>query len=341
MTTTTPSAPDPSNRYAVMRDWNGVRFDGSQAGHVESYFMKLNDPEERHALWLKATILKKHGTNPVAEAWAIAFERNKPPVGVKREIPFEAASFAADRFEVTVADLHMQRGQTAGSIEHLGRRIEWDLKFTTEAAALVPFPHLKMYEGKLPSSKLVTPHPDSRFSGSFAVDGERTTVESWRGMQGHNWGRGHAELYAWAHCNQWHETDDLVVEGLTGRVRVGPLLAPPLTLMCVRHRGVRFDLNAAKALLKNRGEITPRSWRFRAQGPRASVEGEFFAATDDFGGLYYENPDGAMTHCLNSKIAEGRLRLELAGRAPLIVTTRSAALEIGTRDPSHGVRMLI
>ena len=46
-----------------------------------------------------------------------------------------------------------------------------------------------------------------------------------------------------------------------------------------------------------------------------------------------------MTYCLNSKIAHGSLRLELPGRAPLVAHTRAAALEIGTRDPNHGVAM--
>jgi len=47
-----------------------------------------------------------------------------------------------------------------------------------------------------------------------------------------------------------------------------------------------------------------------------------------------------MTYCLNSKIAHGSLRLEVADSAPLVAHTRAAALEIGTRDPNHGVAML-
>lgn len=322
-------------------DWNAVRYRDKRRGHVESYFLKLNDPSEKRALWLKATVLAPLRGKIVAEAWAIAFERGVHPVGVKRVVPWSEASFSESQLEVRVADLSLERGATRGSIEHDGRRLEWELKFSTDAAALVPFPTMRMYEGGFPKSKFVSPHPDSRFSGYYAVDGERVDVDGWRGMQGHNWGKGHAESYAWVHCNQWHETDELVFEAATGRVRVGPVLVPPITILCVRHRGVRYDLNGTLDLVRNRGTLTPRSYRFRGQGARARVEGEMFAATDDFGGLYYENPDGAMTYCLNSKIAEGRLRLELDGRAPLDVTTRSAALEIGTRDAGHGVRMLV
>ena len=70
------------------------------------------------------------------------------------------------------------------------------------------------------------------------------------------------------------------------------------------------------------------------------MRGELSATTDDMVGLYYENPDGDMTYCLNSKIARAWLRLEPASGPPLEVTSRAAALEIGTKDPKHGVRML-
>ena len=46
----------------MMADYNAVRFDPSTTagrGHVESYFIKLNDAEGRHALWLKGTILAR------------------------------------------------------------------------------------------------------------------------------------------------------------------------------------------------------------------------------------------------------------------------------------------
>jgi hypothetical protein len=325
-----------------MRDWNAVRFDPSgKRGHVESYFLKLNDPEGRRALWLKATILAAQGRPPVAETWAIAFDREGEHVAAKQVVPFEDASFSPDGFDVKVAGVHFERGRVAGAVESAGRQIEWALDFETDVAPLVQFPSLKMYETALPSSKFVTPYPSTRFSGHYHVDGKEVPVDGWRGMQGHNWGKNHAEKYAWGHCNQWLEGEDLMLEGVTARVKMGPVLVPPLTLLFVWHRGVRYEFNDTRSLLLSaRGEMTHRSWAFSAKGPLAKLEGELHAETEDFVGLYYENPNGEMTYCLNSKIARGRIRLEVKGRAPLVLTTRSAALEIGTKDPRHGVRML-
>jgi hypothetical protein len=66
-----------------------------------------------------------------------------------------------------------------------------------------------------------------------------------------------------------------------------------------------------------------------------------WAETDDFVGLFYPNPDGVMLHCLNSKIAHAEVTLRIAGRAPRTLRSTRAALEIGTTDPRHGVRMYV
>jgi hypothetical protein len=326
-----------------IRDWNAVRFDPvGRGGHVESYFLKLNDPEGRRALWLKATILARLGdAAPVAEAWAIAFDRAGENAGAKQVLPFERARFSRDHLDVRVADLAISPGKIEGSVASGGRRIEVALAFTTTSAPLILFPSLRMYEGPLPSTKLVSPTPDARFTGWYSVDGERVLVEGWRGMQGHNWGKRHAERYAWAHCNQWENDEDLILEGATARVKVGPLLAPPLTVICVWRRGVRYAFNQPLALLRSRGVIGQRTWTFHAESRLARVEGELTAEARDIVGLHYENPDGAMTYCLNSKIAAGRLRLDVKGRPSFTAETRAAALEIGTKDPAHGIAMLL
>jgi hypothetical protein len=160
-------------------------------------------------------------------------------------------------------------------------------------------------------------------------------------MQGHNWGPRHTHAYGWVHCNVWDDAADLVLEAIVARVKVGPLLSPPIALAIAQHAGVRHAFVLPGSLFRARGRFTPRRFELRAASATARIEGRFSAATDDFVGLHYENPDGAMTYCLNSKIARGEVRLEVAGRPPIEAHTRAAALEIGTRDPDHGVKMLL
>ena len=316
-------------------------------GHVESYFLKLNDPSGRRALWIKATILVREGGTPrVAEAWAIAFDREGRHRAAKETVPLARARFDASRLDVEVAGVTLGERRAHGEVKSGDTRIAFDLVFDTperSGAPLVPFPTERMYETPLPSSKTVSPYPHARFRGSYEVDGAKVEVDGWAGMQGHNWGARHAELYAWGHCNQWDGEDDLVLEGFTGRVKIGPVLAPPLTIVCVRHRGISYDFNGPLVLVRARGEIGRHRWSFSAKNALGAVSGELWAETDDFVGLAYENPNGEQTYCLNSKIARGRIRLSIRGRRGNVdveAMTRAAALEIGTKDANHGVVML-
>ena len=323
-----------------MTDWNATRFDpGSALGHVESHFLKLNDESGERALWLKATILHKLGEPAVAEAWAVAFDRELGHVAAKQVVPWESAAFSREELAIRVADVEIAPARAQGVVAADGARIAWSLAFAGDAAPFALLPQ-RLYADGTGNAKIVSPHPDLRFSGHYRVGDRRVEVDGWRGMQGHNWGQRHTHAYGWVHCNVWAGADDLVLEGITARVKLGPLLSPPITLVIAVQAGERHYFTLPGSLLRARGRIAPRSWEFRAANANARIEGSFSADTADFVGLHYENPDGAMTYCLNSKIARGHVRLEVAGRPALEAHTRAAALEIGTRDPDHGVKML-
>jgi len=326
-------------------DWNAIRYDSEQPrGHVESYFVKANDAEGRRALWLKATITASvtRPAHAMAEAWAVAFDRQAGHVAVKESLPLASARFSEEGLAVEVGSfLRFAPGGSHGDIERGEHRISWNLKWQRHGDALVHFPRPGMYTSAFPKSKLVSPYPDLTLDGTITVDGEAWDIQTWQGMQGHNWGRSHADHYAWGHCNQWDQDSDTLVEAVSARVRTGPILTPLITLVCVRHEGREYRLTGPRHLIRNRGELHPRRWFFGARDRNVAIEGDLSAQTDDFVGLYYPNPDGKMTYCLNTKIAHGRIRIEQPGSSPVDLTTRAAALELGTHDAHHGVKMYV
>jgi len=324
---------------------DGVRFDASsRRDHVESYFLKINDPSGARALWVKATILLARGKEPIAERWAIAFERGAPAVAAKSTIAFEDARFADDAIDIALDGLELTR-------THARARptddIAFDLLIEDRSAPFVFYPYARMYEGTFPSSKFTSPMPNLRARGTVRMGDRAWNIDGWRGLLGHNWGRKHALAYAWGHCNVWdgdHADDasrDVVFEGLSARVRVGPLTTPTTTLVALRIGESTHMITHVSELLRNRGGMTYRRWRFSARDQSVSVRGELFAETDDMVGLHYENPDGAMTYCLNSKLARARLEIDERGKKTRVLESRAAALEIGTRDPNHGVAMVL
>lgn len=338
----------------VPPDLLDLRYRGG--GHVESWFLKANEPGGRRAIWLKATVFARPSSAdrahapvpPVAEAWAIAFDRERGHVATKTTVPFSTARFAKGTLDVEVDGCELSLGRARGAIASGSRRIGWDLEVGPERASpILHLPSVSLYEGAFPSTKLLSPLADARVQGALTVDRgdgsapEAWNVEQWPAMIGHNWGRAHARLYAWVHCNAWDDAEDLAFEAVSARVRMGPVLSPMATGVYVRYRGKSWDLNAGELFGKNRGSISLRRWEATARGQGLKVHADLAAETDDFVGLHYPNPSGAMTYCLNTKIARARVELELPGMGKVVATSRAAALEIGTRDRQHGVRMYV
>ena len=330
----------------------GVRYRArAPHGHVESYFLKANDLEGRRALWLKATIYApdRDPSRAVAEAWAIAFDRDGRHVAVKTGVPFAGARFSRDDLDAEVDGSTFTRSRWKGSVGTADRSVAWDLAVSKAAEPLVHFPLRSMYDTPFPSSKIVSLVPDALADGEVHVNGERWRVAGWPMTIGHNWGRRHAPRYAWAHCNAWEgadldpEGERTVFEGFSAKIALGPVRSPASTFLFVR-QGPGARWLARRAYLGLGGveqETTLRRWRFRSTHGKTRIEGELWAETDDFVGLYYSNPDGTMTYCLNSKLAKAELLVKVAGRSERLYRSSAAALEIATTDPDHGVKMYV
>ncbi len=347
---------------------NALRFFREPAartgGHVESHFLKANSPDGVRALWIKHTLLAPVGRPEaaVAEVWAIAFaDRGRRKCAEKRTFALAEASHTDAPFALRLPCAELGHGQASGTLGDGADALAWSLRFAPPLCGFRPFPFERMYSGGFPRSKSLTPAPDLRVHGSFQAFGERWAVEGWRGAQGHNWGRSHAHAYAWVHANAWQDEDDppgsptrkgVWFEALSGRVRLGAIVTPWLSVAGLALEGqlLRFDglralasrqvrVEARGSSARERGVVESRSYSFELVRAGARLRAEFCAEADQFAGLRYVDPDGRALACLNSKLARGRLTLSQGGRIRRF-RSEQAALELGTRGDDHGVPIL-
>jgi hypothetical protein len=325
-----------------MTDWNARRWSSAES-LVEAWFFKAVAPDAERAFWLRALVLT--GADARAEAWAIAFDhraRGRRHLALKHRLPLDRATFGPSGLAIDWAlpsgeGMHVEEGALHGLVAHGEQRIRFALRFDGEARPFLPLPSERLYDARAWRSKSATPYPDLRFDGEIEVNGERWEVAGWRGMQGHNWQRQQPELWAWCHCNQWEDGEEVVVEAVSGRLRVGPVLLPALTSVAVRFRGEDYLFTRPLVVARARCDVGLRRYSFSARSDRASIHGLAEAVADDFVGLSYPSPDGAVTHCLNAKLARARIRFEPKGGDAVDFRSRAAALEIGTRRRDHGV----
>jgi hypothetical protein len=329
---------------------NAFRYSGIP-GHVESYFWRANDPAAPRALWLKATVLAPLDGPAVAESWLIWFDgvRNRK-FAAKLTWPIGSARFptgAAD--EIQLGDWRLAlgaKGTAEGSLAAPQGTARFSLGWTREPSSqgepLAIYPWRLLREGPFPKSKLLTPCPWLRVDGELTVDGEKILLSGWNGMQGHNWGKSHAFEYAWGQClfPASGAEPEAMVEGFTGRILIAGRASPRFSALVVRRgsREYRFDM-IFDTWRQEAHHLTDR-WTLRMRGRDGEVRLRMDATGRLIACLGYVNPNGKLSYCFNSKLADTLLEVHPRGEAPFTCRSKyGGALEFlrGQPDPRFEV----
>lgn len=306
----------------------------AKAGHYESFYLKACHPTEPIGLWIRYTVHKRPGAAPTGSLWFTLFATDGPQA-VKQtfanvgtpEGGYIAMGEAA--FTPTVAQ---------GAAEGEGRRASWDLAVAgTEA----PFRHLPagwMYRAPLPRTKLLSPHPDVRFSGRAEIDGRSVDLGGWRGMVGHNWGAQHAERWIWMHGAGFAENADAWFDAALGRIKLGSRTTPWIANGVLSLDGERHRLGGPRRVRSTEVGESPERCDFVLTGEGITVQGTAGAGRERFVGWVYADPDGSEHHAVNCSIADMELAVSRPGRPPLTLAVRGgAAYELGMREHDHGM----
>ena len=299
---------------------------GDERGHVESYFLRANDPSRPRALWLKATIFRPLQGDPEAETWCIWFDGDHDRTWAHRSTrPLSEARFpsgSSGEIRIGPALFHLgSSGSAKGGLDRGGESCRWDLRWTRVPGPmgdpLSTYPHQAMIEGPFPKSKTLTPFPALDFAGSVDCLGERIDLAGWRGMQGHNWGQEHAFEYAWGQClfPGGDGRVEAMVEGFTGRIRLAGRPTPRMSALVVRHGAQTYRFDRVFDFWRQKVAIDDFRWTVGLSGDDGTARLEMDAGGRLMVCLGYRNPDGRMSYCFNSKLARTTLRVEPRGAA--------------------------
>jgi hypothetical protein len=312
----------------------------SDRAHVESHFLRFNDPAGERAIWLKGTVIDGPSRSPAAELWCCVFDGDKrwgERVAAPAQTALHDGGLAIGESSLRLAG---GQGEASGSLSNARGQCRWALTWRPRPGPLGSpmhlFPYRWMLQGGFPKSKLVSPVPLLDVSGYFEWDGVRVELDGWIGMQGHNWGAEHAPEYAWGQAWFGDPEPDCIVEGFTARTRIGPILSPRLSCLAVRfeEREFRFDrfwrLSGQRGIIGQKG-----SWNLEMMSRQGRARLWMQAPPERSVCLGYENPDGARRYCFNSKTARARLWLQPKGEAPIERSSATGALEFLSSEPNE------
>lgn len=320
--------------------WNEVRYDQtSNKGHYESYFFRANHPTKPLAFWIRYTIFSPKGAreNSIGELWSIFFNGETNTVSAaKSEHPISECSFSKSSLDVDIAGSKASWGKLSGNIRQ-PNRLDWKLSYDSSEKPLLLLPE-NLYEAPLPKAKAVVGAPLATFNGVFNVNDESYVIENWIGSENHNWGEKHTDQYAWGQVSGFDEHPNVFLEGITGKVKVGPFLSPLFTVLVLRVDGEDFKFNTVGNAFRAKANYQFFEWHFKCKNKGAELEGVIKAPREHFVGLTYYNPPGGSNTCLNCKIASCEITFKRKGKETLSLSSKNkAAFEILTDRSDHQV----
>jgi hypothetical protein len=292
---------------------NLCRWDGRSAPHYEVWFLTLNHRQSQRGFWFRYTIESPTGTESRARAavWAATFSRSQAEenFGLKTEFPVEQFSFdGREQFSLRISECEFGPSRAAGRVAGLGRAIAWDLSFKPCAKT---YHHITPALARLlrPSSFVCSPNLDARFSGVISIGSEDIIIEDEPGCQSHLWGRKHVDEWVWVHSNAFEAHPGTVFEAIAARPRRAGKTLPPICSLLLRHRGKEHRFVRLRMAEQWKRNLGMGYWSFSAMNTSIYIEGVAQCRLRDMLQAEYRDPDGEPLYCINSEVANLKLRL--------------------------------
>lgn len=289
---------------------NLTRWHESQKGFYEVYYLKWNDVANGRAVWLRYTLLSPKNRPPEASVWAIIFDTKDPSnnFGLKKDYPLSEARIERDFFYFAAGPSAIFQSGARGELDDGKNQVSWEIKFGDPLLSLRHFPS-SFYWGGLPKTKLLAPYLSTKLSGEITINGRRIDFENLPAHQAHIWGTDMAPFWTWANCNAFTGPDEFCFEGLSARLNVGGRTTPPLTLLFFQWEGRFYRFATPWDWWRNKSQSSLDRWIFEATDGNILFSGELTARLPEIAGVKYENPDGSLRYCHNTKTGDLKIRV--------------------------------
>jgi hypothetical protein len=296
----------------------------------ESWYLKASHPTEPLGIWIRYTTHQRPDGPERGSLWFTLFDGGKPSAA--KVTPGPEALARGDGAFIRIGDSEFADGRVHGS----ALEATWDLTFEHPEPELRHLPREWMYKAPIPRTKLTSPFPAARFSGTASF-GERTVqLDGWPGMVGHNWGSEHAERWIWLHGANFDGKDaGTWLDVAIGRIKIGPWTTPWVANGVLSLDGTRHPIGGLEKTRGTKIDEHPDHCAFTLPGRDLSLSGEVRAPRERFVGWVYADPDGSQHNTVNCSIAE--LTLSVGGQT--LDTPHGAAYELGMRETTHGMEI--
>lgn len=329
---------------------NVLRWNQRSRGFYEVYYFKFNDVAQGVAFWLRYTLLipVEGRGEPLGELWGIFFDVRDPKNNRawKESFPISRVSSKKDPFELRIRKSVLRHDMARGEIFSGAGHLKWDLRVEPRQEGYRNLPGL-LYRLPLPKTKVVAPNLSCFYSGTVDIGDRVFTLSNAPGHQAHIWGTKHAAQWAWANCNVFTKGEDAVFEALSGQIKLGGWLTPPLSGVFLKVGQQVYPFNSYHQMLAINSHWDIYGWALEARSGRHRLLAQIRCHPKNMVGVEYRDPDGEPRVCNNTKVADLDIKvLEDPGDGPPVLihsleSRQCCAFEAVGPEAVEGVPVLI
>jgi hypothetical protein len=234
---------------------------------------------------------------------------------------------------------------TQGLVQSKSNSIKWDLSFVQERLStfnLVPDFVSRVGFKNLSAETLCE---ELIFSGTTEINGEKIHWKNAPGMIGHFYGPRSAHSWTWGQCNTFTDEEgkplSFVFEGLTARPHLGPIICPKISSFYFYYQDQSYCFNSLKNIIQLKSKNTLNEWHFQAARGDILFKGYIKSEYKDFAGLTYEDTNGSLLYCANSKLSNIKILVYKRGKLRSTITgDGTAAFEVVSRSKNPYVPII-
>jgi hypothetical protein len=307
---------------------NQVYSRASARRRYESWFVRLGLADGRGAWWFRYLLTNpgrqgcpEHARGRPVQVWATWFPRVGKPQSFIQGFPldaFERSEKEKSPFHFAIQENSMDEESCRGHLLVDGHEIAWDLKYQSS------FHCTLSSKGWIGFSR--TPHSDAVFHGCIILDGRKFDNQPLGfGVQGHNCGYRHRNMWRWAHAHFQGATTASTFEALTYDMPLGLVFRKAV----LWHEGWVHIFSKWREVREDRQELR---WSFGA----TSSDGCELQVQFDGRGESLHRVRYVKTNCsgdfevTNNSLANATLLLEEPGHPPRkLQTVGGAVVEAG------------
>jgi len=150
----------------------------ARKGFQEVWYLKMNDPETKKALWLRFTLLiSSNGFKKLSEVWAVSFERKEKEIqklAFKQSYDIGDFSSLSDGSGFKINGCKFTDTHTSGAINSKNRSIQWDLEIIPKTPFSFNFVPQGLGQMGLIKNLVFTVGENLVFNGFSEINGEKT-----------------------------------------------------------------------------------------------------------------------------------------------------------------------